>query len=142
MRLKTTAAIGSAAALFAVAACGGGGDDGETDERPSANTTQDQSGSGQAGADQDPEAQAPAPDIEGATEGGTVTVLSSVQPTTLDPTRAYYTDSTAILSGLVTRSLTQFVYRDGKMVLVPDMATDLGQPNEDFTEWTSRCVRV
>jgi peptide/nickel transport system substrate-binding protein len=136
MRLKTTAAIGSAAVLFAVAACGGGGDDDDSNTRPSSGASQDQGSSGNAGADQDPEAQAPAPDIEGATAGGTVTVLSAVQPATLDPTRAYYTDSTAIMSGLVTRSLTQYVYRDGKMVLVPDMATDLGQPNEDLTEWT------
>ena len=36
------------------------------------------------------------------------------------------------------RALTQYV-RDPKsndMVLVPDMATDLGRPNEDSTEWT------
>ncbi len=57
-------------------------------------------------------------------------------PSTLDPTQAYYTDSTAILSDLVTRSLTQYAYVDGEMVLVPDMATDLGRPNEDNTEWT------
>ena len=59
-------------------------------------------------------------------------------PSTLDPTQAYYTDSTAILSDLVTRSLTQFVYNPetDDMQLVPDMATDLGRPNEDNTEWT------
>jgi peptide/nickel transport system substrate-binding protein len=38
----------------------------------------------------------------------------------------------------VTRSLTQYVYdpRSGSVVLVPDIATDLGTPNADFTQWT------
>ena len=42
------------------------------------------------------------------------------------------------MSDLVTRSLTQFVYNPDTddMQLVPDMATDLGQPDEDNTEWT------
>ncbi len=62
-----------------------------------------------------------------AAEGGTVTVLASVVPFTFDPTRAYYTDSTAIMN-LVTRALTQYVYdpETNDMVLAPDMATDLG----------------
>ena len=48
-------------------------------------------------------------------------------PFTFDPTRAYYTDSTAIMN-LVTRALTQYVYdpETNDMVLAPDMATDLG----------------
>ncbi|MBA3232386.1 MAG: hypothetical protein H0T17_00320 [Propionibacteriales bacterium] len=56
----------------------------------------------------------------------------------MDPTEAYYFIPNSILSGLVTRSLTQYVYdpEQGAMVLVPDIATDLGTPNEDFTEWT------
>ena len=39
---------------------------------------------------------------------------------------------------MVTRALTQYVYdpETNDMVLAPDMATDLGQPNEDNTEWT------
>ena len=39
---------------------------------------------------------------------------------------------------LVTRALTQYVYdpETNDMVLAPDMATDLGTPNEDNTEWT------
>ena len=36
----------------------------------------------------------------------------------------------------MTRSLTQYVYDDGQMVLIPDLATDLGTPNDDYTEWT------
>ena len=66
-----------------------------------------------------------------------MTVLTAGVPFTFDPTRAYYTDSTAIMN-LVTRALTQYVYdpETNDMVLAPDMATDLGTPNEDNTEWT------
>jgi peptide/nickel transport system substrate-binding protein len=72
-----------------------------------------------------------------AAPGGTITVLTAVVPFTLDPTRAYYTDSTSIMN-MVTRALTQYVYdpETNDMVLAPDMATDLGTPNEDNTEWT------
>ena len=93
---------------------------------------------GNAGAFKDPEAQAPATAPEGATPGGTLTVNTVNVPSTLDPTQAYYVDSVAILKDLVTRSLTQYAYdvETGDMNLVPDMATDLGRPNEDNTEWT------
>ena len=58
--------------------------------------------------------------------------------TSVDPTEAYYRDSVSLLSGLVVRSLTQYAYdeRTGGVVLVPDLATDLGTPNEDYTRWT------
>src|SRR5699024_1306536 len=41
---------------------------------------------------------------------------------------------------LVTRTLTQYVYdpESQSMVLVPDMATGLGRPNDTFTSWTFR----
>ena len=72
-----------------------------------------------------------------AAQGGTVTVLTLQVPATLDPTRAYFTDSTEIMN-LVTRALTQYAYdpETGEMILIPDMATDLGRPNKDNTEWT------
>jgi peptide/nickel transport system substrate-binding protein len=86
----------------------------------------------------DPDRQAPALPIEGAVEGGVVT--ASGQPTfdTLDPSGAYWVIELSIMSGLVTRSLTQYVYDADldTMVLVPDIATDVGTPNADFTEWT------
>jgi peptide/nickel transport system substrate-binding protein len=91
----------------------------------------------------DPHHPAPAVPIRGAARGGTVTVLSSVTglglPTSLDPTDAYLGLVTpSILSSLVTRSLTQYVYDPHRqtMVLVPDLATDTGRPNPDFTSWT------
>jgi peptide/nickel transport system substrate-binding protein len=59
-------------------------------------------------------------------------------PDSLDPTATYDFVSHAILSSLVTRSLTQYVYDPERrtMVLVPDIATDTGTPNADFTSWT------
>jgi peptide/nickel transport system substrate-binding protein len=121
--------------MMTLAACGGGsggGSEGEAGEDP---TFQE---GGNAGSFKNPDAEAPAAVPDDASEGGTLTVLTSVAPSTLDPTQAYYTDSTAILSGLVTRGLTQYAYNPetNDMQLIPDMATDLGRPNEDNTEWT------
>ncbi|MEJ7707021.1 MAG: ABC transporter substrate-binding protein [Nocardioidaceae bacterium] len=53
----------------------------------------------------------------------------------MDPTEAYYTNTYSILSGLVARSLTQYVYQDGEMVLIPDLA-ESWESNKDYTEWT------
>ena len=132
-RRRAAATAVATSALIVLAACGGGGEAGG-----SPGTEESFQAGGAAGSAKNAEAQAPAPVPEDATEGGTLTVLTSVAPSTLDPTQAYFTDSTAILSDLVTRSLTQFVYdpESNDMQLVPDMATDLGRPNQDNTEWT------
>jgi peptide/nickel transport system substrate-binding protein len=137
MRLKKPAVVIGTAALMTLAACGGGG--GTTHQgsgQPSASPTFHEGGN--AGAFKNPDATAPVPVPADAQKGGTLTILTANAPSTLDPTRAYYTDSTAILSDLVTRSLTQYKYNpDTKdMQLIPDMATDLGRPNKDNTEWT------
>ena len=120
-----------------LAACGGGSGNNNTDKNAGDEPTFSDK-SGNAGAFKNPDAEAPMAVPDEAAQGGDFTVLTAVAPATLDPTRAYYTDSTAILSGLVTRSLTQYVYNpeSNDMQLIPDMATDLGQPNEDNTEWT------
>ena len=132
VRLKRSAvAIVATASLLALAACGGsGGDDPET-PAPSLGE------GGNAGAGKNPDAAGPLAIPEDAAQGGTATVLTIQVPATLDPTRAYFTDSTEIMN-LVTRALTQYAYNpeNGEMELVPDMATNLGVPNEDNTEWT------
>ena len=59
-------------------------------------------------------------------------------PEDLDPTNGWSVTGNSIQQALTHRSLTQYA-RDpetGEMVLVPDLAVDLGTPNEDFTEWT------
>ncbi len=67
-----------------------------------------------------------------------ITVLSSTSPSTLDPTMAYSNDERSILSGLVTRSLTKYVYDPATqaMKLAPDLATTLGTASNNFTTWT------
>ncbi len=83
---------------------------------------------------QDASAKPPAPDVRNARSGGTLTVLSTNTPHTFDPTRVYHLDTMAIMR-LVTRGLTQTRYEKGNPVLVPDLATDLGRANSDFTRW-------
>ena len=142
MRLKKPIVAISAVGLLALAACGGSsgtgspggyhvGGSGPVDTTNFADGTH-------LGTGKDPTAKGPAPPIQGAKKGGTLTVLKADTITTLDPTEAYYTDSTSILSGLVTRSLTQYstTRTTKEMILVPDLATDLGRPNKDFTSWT------
>lgn len=131
MRLKRSAAALATASMLALAACGGGGGGSE-----GSGEGEFQEGGG-AGAAKNPDAQGPVPVPEDAQDGGTITILSDEAPATFDPTRTYYVDSAAIMR-LVTRSLTTYKYdpETNDMVLVPDLAEGLGQPNEDFTEWT------
>lgn len=139
MRLtKPVIALATASVVFGLAACGGDSDsdggsrDVSDEEKSAAANTADEATSQDATRVDGPV------EIEGATAGGTVTVLSNAGLNTMDPSEAYYQNTTSILTGLVTRSLTQYVYDEetNSMVLIPDLATSLGEPNEDFTEWT------
>ena len=78
----------------------------------------------------------PAPNIPGAVQGGTLTVLSSDAPKTLDP-GAVAGAAASFESGLLIRSLTQYVYQPEShtMRLVPDLATNLGTPTSDYKTW-------
>ena len=130
-RTKPLAAI-AAASLLALAACGSG--DGP-DEGSSDNEFQETD----AGADKDPDAQGPAPEIEGAEAGGTITVYlpGDYGPDDLDPTNGWSVTGNSIQQALTTRSLTQYsVDETGNATLVPDLAVDLGTPNDDYTQWT------
>ena len=133
MRLTKPAVALSATALLALAACGGSGSTGTT----APTTNPHLSDVGKAGSATNPDAKAPAAPIPGAKKGGTLTVLSTTPTTTLDPTEVYYTNTGSIMSGLVTRSLTQYSYdpKTKQMVLIPDLATDLGTHNKNFTVW-------
>ena len=132
MRMKKPAVALATAALMTLAACGGG----------SGNSTSESSktlaAGGGAGSFKNADAKAPLAVPSDASKGGTLTVLTNQVPATLDPTRAYFTDSTAIMSDLVTRSLTQYAYNEktNDMQLIPDMATDLGRPSSDNKSWT------
>lgn len=116
-------------------ACSGGGE--ESGSEPATSPL-----GGAIGKAFDPDREGPAAPIEGAVRGGTVFALSTpeagIGAEPMDPTEAYNPIPASILSGLVTRSLTQYAYdpEQNSMILVPDLATDLGTPNEDFTEWS------
>lgn len=124
--------------LVVAAACGanGGAGGSPSDRNKSAQPANKSGTTADFKVTLDPAAKGPAPDIPGAKQGGTVTVLTRQVPHTVDPTRAYYTDSLAIAK-LVFRTPTALVMQDdGTYKLMPDLMTDLGQHNEDFTQWT------
>ena len=128
-------ALVAGAALLTLAACAGGTTQ-ERDAAPGARAgTFEELSAGRKDAGR----QGPAAEIEGATTGGTLTVYlpGAPGPDTLDPAGAWSVTGNAIQQALVSRSLTQYARgADGQPVLVPDLATDLGSHNDDFTEWT------
>ncbi len=134
MRRTKPLAIVAGAALFALAACGGGGGD-EGNEAGPTNTF-----GGQEGGGKDAEYGAEgAPEVEGATPGGTITVHlpGDPGPDDLDPTNGWSVTGNSIQQALTSRSLTQYTRdENGQPLLVPDLATDLGTPNDDYTSWT------
>ncbi len=134
MRFKSPLIAISAVGMLALSACGGSG----SSSGAADNGNNDNANAGNTGNGQDPKAQGPAT-ISGATKGGTVTVMTLTGLlTTIDPSESYYQDTSSMLSGLITRSLTQYKYDPSskQMVLVPDLATDLGSHNDNFTKWT------
>ena len=127
MRWTHVLAMGAAASIGLVAACAApannaSGSSGNSTQGGAADT---------AGASLDPNAKGPAPEVVGAKKGGTLTVPYSTAPSSMDPSAQFYQDSSIIMTRLTMRSLTAFVQRDGKQVLVPDLATDLGQVSAD-----------
>jgi peptide/nickel transport system substrate-binding protein len=129
MQWKRITAV-AATVMLAVAACGS----------PSSNSNSG-GNTGDAGTAQekatDPTLKGPAPELEGAKKGGTITVLSDVTPDTFDPTNIYYVDGNQI-GKLVYRALTQYKLdeKTGKPILVPDLAEDLGTKSADGLTWT------
>src|SRR3954453_7584620 len=131
MKLKPPLVALSSVGLLTLAACGGSGGSSGPTSTPTFN-------GGDTGKGQNAKAKGPVT-IAGAQKGGIVTVNTLTGlTTTIDPSEIYYTDTSSIMSGLVTRSLTQYKYdpKTHNMILVPDLATDLGQHNDNFTKWT------
>lgn len=127
MRRLNVAVAACAAIALGVTGCGS----------PSSNNSGTTDDSGKISTQQsaiDPDAKGPAPEVEGAKKGGTITVYSQSTPNTFDPTDIYYVDSNEI-GKLLFRTPTQFAIRDGKPVLVPDL-TDVGTVSDDKLTWT------
>ena len=136
MKRNKPLALVAGAALLTLAACGGG----SSDDGSSGSDGTKRDFGGQEGGTKNAELQGPAAEVDGAAAGGTVTVYlpGDPGPDTLDPTAGWSVTGNSIQQALTSRSLTQYI-RDtetGDPVLVPDLATDLGTPNEDYTEWT------
>jgi peptide/nickel transport system substrate-binding protein len=131
MRWNKPTIAAAVGALMVVAACGSGGDSGSDTEE------QFLEGGGKGQVIDMSRSEGPAPPVEGATEGGTVDVYSEAGLNTMMPSEVYYTNAGAISSGMVNRSLTQFVYNKDSddITLIPDLATSW-EPNDDNTEWT------
>jgi peptide/nickel transport system substrate-binding protein len=135
MRFKSPLIAISAVGVLALSACGGSGSD---NTGPSDSTSSKIASGGDTGNGKDATAVGPV-SIDGAKTGGIVTVLTLTGlTTTIDPSESYYTDTSSILTGLITRSLTQYKYdpKTQNMILVPDLATDLGHSNDTYTKWT------
>ncbi len=133
MGMKGLALWWAAGAVLALAACSGGGSQpGARQPGPLLGFQDSPPGLGRDGS-----RQPPATAIAGAEAGGVLTVLSDYGLDTLDPSEAYYSSVVSIESGLLVRSLTQYVYDpgSGQMILVPDLATDLGRPSNHFKTW-------
>lgn len=130
------AGLSAATLALTLAACGGGGgDDSESGSKGSSGFNEGATASG----GKNPDAVGPAPEIEGQKAGGELTVLAPDPDdgaTTLDPAALWSVTDNGIAQSLLFRSLTTFRQaEDGSYELVPDLATDLGTPNDDFTEW-------
>jgi len=146
MRWTNVLAAGAVATIGLTAACSA--PSGKTSGADSSSSTSGASGSSggassSSGADDNagataaliPDAKGPSPEVPGAKKGGTLTVSYAFAPSGMDPSSQYYQDSAAILN-LTNRQLTAFTVRDGKSVLVPDLATDLGKVSSDGLTWT------
>ena len=126
--------VGASLSMATLAACGGdGGSGGNTPLR-------DEFEAGDEVTKNPDRAEGPAAEVEGAEEGGTVTVYlpGDPGPNNLDPTEGWSVTGNSIQEALTHRSLTQYARNPetGVTELIPDLATDLGTPNEDYTEWT------
>jgi peptide/nickel transport system substrate-binding protein len=129
MQWKRITAI-AATVMLAAVACGS----------PSSNSGGGSNTADAGGAQEkatDATAKGPAAPLDGAKQGGTITVLSDVTPDTFDPTNIYYVDGNQI-GKLMYRALTQSKLdpKTGKPILVPDLAEDLGTPSADGLTWT------
>lgn len=113
--LKRMLAVGAAASLaLGLAACGGSDSDGDGTSNPTSDG--------------------------GATAaGGTLYYLQHYPFESADPQRIYYGLELANFKRTLYRSLVAFPVTEDPVegaTPLPDLATDIGTPNEDATEWT------
>jgi peptide/nickel transport system substrate-binding protein len=87
--------------------------------------------------DKDGKAPTPAPPIDGAKSGGTLTWLEDGAPEHLDPQQIYVSDALTIET-VFFRHLTNYIEdpKGGKLQLVGDLATNTGETTDNGKNWT------
>ena len=77
---------------------------------------------------------------EGPQPGGTITILTQSEMFNhVDPQRAYTGEDLAFFGGTIYRSLVSYKFSEDEAEgtsIVPDLATDLGTPNDDASSWS------
>ncbi|MBB2891279.1 ABC transporter substrate-binding protein [Flexivirga oryzae] len=134
---KLLALTAAGATAVSLAACSSGGPSGSGSGGASGggdNTAVRQQTSAAVAA-QDPNLKGPAPEVKGAKKGGTLYLDDGGNPPTMDPAGIYYVDSNAFATQYMFRALTQYKIVDGKPVLVPDLAENVGEPSTDGLTW-------
>ena len=134
MRWTKVVALAAAGSL-SLAACSGGSEGGSsssTTADPNAANNQDFT-KVPASAGFEPDAKGPVT-VQGAKSGGTLTWNVNAIPENTDPSTQYYQDVAGIHK-LTTRTLTSYAMRGNKSVLVPDLATNLGEMSDDKLSW-------
>ncbi|MFI6937677.1 ABC transporter substrate-binding protein [Streptomyces sp. NPDC050418] len=104
-----------------------------------AGCSQDSKGSGEGGGRKNPAAANDGKIAGGApNKGGTLTILSNQDFAHLDPARNWTMPTMDFGTRLLYRTLTTFKAAPGKegLEVVPDLATDLGQPANGGRTWT------
>ncbi|WP_265446910.1 ABC transporter substrate-binding protein [Flexivirga meconopsidis] len=134
-RTKLVALSTSGVLALTLAACSSGGPGGGNSGGAGASNGAGADNTKAAEQGQDAKATGPAAPVSGAKTGGTLYLTESSAPPTMDPSGIYYVDSNGIGTGLMYRTLTQYKVENGKPVLVPDLATDLGQQSADGKTW-------
>ncbi|MCW2573268.1 MAG: bldKB [Frankiales bacterium] len=133
MRRSTGVRLVAVSGLLALAAtaCGGSSTGGST--KPGGSTT-----GGDANAkitfSVDNNAKGPAYDVPGHTTGGTIHLLEDADFSHLDPVRIYVNNLQNV-SQMITRQLTGYIEKDGKITLVGDLATNTGETTDGGKTW-------
>ncbi|HWC24714.1 MAG TPA: ABC transporter substrate-binding protein [Flexivirga sp.] len=133
-KLVVLAAAG--ATSVSLAACGSGSPSGNSSGSGGGNNSAAAAQTQAAQAATNPNLKGPAPAVAGAKKGGTLYIDDGSNPPTMDPSGIYYIDSNAYATQYLYRTLTQYKLVNGKPVLVPDMATNVGTPSADGLTWT------
>ena len=80
----------------------------------------------------------PAPEVPGATRGGSITLLADAPPEHMDPAQTYIGTTLAVATAFFHRTLTGYLEDPDSdvLTLVGDLATNAGRTNDHGLTWT------